>query len=337
MADIRILLNDRAINDLQPPASGQYRARDTQLKGFHVVVGRRSKVFAVQGDLRKDGKRVSSISVRIGDTETMSTREARATAKTYLAQISKGEHPSPKPEPIAPAATDAPPPGTEGEVPSEPLQNPIPKGVTLRVAWERYRDAHLIRKGRSEGTVEGYRDHVERLFKDWLDTPLQDLAEDPGKVIARHDEITKEHGPYIANGSMRTLRAIYNHARKAHRYLPPDNPASVVDWNPEERRKTGMGLDDLPHAKSRRFPPNPARVPSLLPPFRMPANGTHGSEAATPRPPSPRPAHPAPKRRRRPGLRHSAIAPDDPLPDARDALCPLLLSPGRSRLAVHRR
>lgn len=107
MADIRILLNDRAINDLQPPASGQYRARDTQLKGFHVVVGRRSKVFAVQGDLRKDGKRVSSISVRIGDTETMSTREARATAKTYLAQISKGEHPSPKPEPIAPAATDA--------------------------------------------------------------------------------------------------------------------------------------------------------------------------------------------------------------------------------------
>jgi len=91
MAD---LLNDRAISDLEPPGSGQYRARDTQLKGFHVVVARRRKIFAVHGDLRRNGKRVASISVRIGDAESISTREARATTKTYLAQISKGEHPS---------------------------------------------------------------------------------------------------------------------------------------------------------------------------------------------------------------------------------------------------
>ncbi|WP_347710382.1 hypothetical protein [Ancylobacter sp. WKF20] len=72
------------------------------------------------------------------------------------------------------------------------------------------------------------------------------LADDPSKVIARHDEITAEHGPYIANGSMRTLRAVYNHARKAHRYLPTDNPASAVYWNSEQRRSTAMGLNDLP-------------------------------------------------------------------------------------------
>ncbi|MES0100522.1 hypothetical protein [Mesorhizobium sp. M0019] len=58
---------------------------------------------------------------------------------------------------------------------------------------------------------------------------MQELADNPSKVISRHDEITTEHGPYIANGAMRTLRAIYSHARKAHRYLPADNPASVVD------------------------------------------------------------------------------------------------------------
>ncbi|BCH27794.1 tyrosine-type recombinase/integrase [Mesorhizobium sp. L-8-3] len=244
MADIRILLNDRVISDLEPPSSGQYRARDTQLKGFHVVVGRRRKIFAVQGDLRRDGKRVASISVRIGNVESMSTREARATAKTYLAQIAKGEHPNPKPEDATAKASGTADDGdgavsSAGEVGS--------KGVTLKEAWVRYRDAHLIRKGRSEGTIEGYRDHVERLFKDWLDTPLQELAEDPAKVINRHDAITQENGPYIANGSMRTLRAIYNHARKTHRYLPPDNPASVVDWNSEKRRNTAMGLDDLPH------------------------------------------------------------------------------------------
>jgi hypothetical protein len=41
---------------------------------------------------------------------------------------------------------------------------------------------------------------------------------------------------------MRTLRAIYNHARKTNRSLPADNPANAVDWNSEERRDTRNGL-----------------------------------------------------------------------------------------------
>jgi integrase len=64
-------------------------------------------------------------------------------------------------------------------------------------------------------------------------------------VVTKHDEITKENGPYIANGSMRTLRAIYNHARKAHKSLPADNPVNAIDWNGEKRRDTGMGTSDL--------------------------------------------------------------------------------------------
>lgn len=242
MADIRIHINDRSIRDLKAPKSGQYRARDTQLRGFHVIVGTRSKTFAVQGDLRKNGKRVASISVRIGDAETISTREARTSAKTYLAQISKGEHPNRKAGDIR--ALENHPSEKNGDAVAR--SDITPKGITLRQAWERYRDAHLIRKGRSQGTIEGYRDHVERLFGNWLDTALHELGDVPGTVIAKHDEITKKHGPYIANSSMRTLRAIYNHARKAHRYLPADNPASVVDWNPEQRRNTAMGLGDLP-------------------------------------------------------------------------------------------
>lgn len=48
--------------------------------------------------------------------------------------------------------------GINGDEAAQP--NNAPKGVTLRQAWERYRDAHLIRKGRSEVTIEGYRDHL---------------------------------------------------------------------------------------------------------------------------------------------------------------------------------
>lgn len=80
---------------------------------------------------------------------------------------------------------------------------------------------------------------------DWVDNALRELAADPAHVARKHDEITRENGPYMANGSMRTLRATYNHARKTNRSLPPDNPADAVDWNEEKRRDTGMGIVDL--------------------------------------------------------------------------------------------
>jgi integrase len=78
---------------------------------------------------------------------------------------------------------------------------------------------------------------------DWLDEPLSKLGNDPSPVTVRHEKLTKENGAYIANGCMRTLRAVYNHARKAARTLPADNP--VVDWNAEHRRNSALGLSDL--------------------------------------------------------------------------------------------
>ena len=233
MADIRVLLTDKTITQLPTPKAGWYLARDTELKGFFVVVGKRKRTFTIQGDLRRDGKRASSIRVSIGDTSEMSTRTARATAKEYLAQISQGKHPK--------AVNEHQPVETAGKVPNDIAATE----VTLREAWKRYLEAHLIRKGRSEKTISGYRDHVERIFMDWLDTPLRELGMHPARVAKKHDETTKANGPYMANGSMRTLRAIYNHARKTNRSLPPDNPADAVDWNHEERRDTGMGGSDL--------------------------------------------------------------------------------------------
>jgi site-specific recombinase XerD len=235
MADVRILLTDKAIARLPSPKDGWYLARDTELKGFFVVVGKRKRTFTVQADLRQGGKRASSVRVAIGDASDISTRTARATAKDYLAQISRGQHPKAEKRSLGVGEPET----VEGDatVPSG--------GITLRQAWERYRDAHMVRKGRSERTIESYRDHVERVFIEWLDSPLQELGLDPAKVVTKHDDITKENGPYIANGSMRTLRAIYNHARKANKSLPADNPVNAIDWNGEKRRDTGMGTRDL--------------------------------------------------------------------------------------------
>ena len=232
MADVRILLSDKTIAQLPAPSEGWYLARDTELKGFFVVIGKRKRTFTVQGDLRKNGKRISSVRVSIGDTNEITTRTARATAKEYLARISQGQHPK------APKMG-----GMPADVAAEVTA--ASAGITLRQAWERYLEAHLVRKNRSEKTISGYRDHVERIFAEWLDGPLGELGADPASVAKKHDDVTKENGPYIANGAMRTLRAIYNHARKTNKRLPPDNPADAVDWNEEKRRDTGMGVSDL--------------------------------------------------------------------------------------------
>jgi integrase len=230
----RLILTDKAIINLPFTTAGQRLVRDAELAGFFVLVGKRSKTFMVQGDLRADGKR-QSVRLKVGEAGELSTREARAKAKTLLGSIAKGIDPRPK-KATGDESVDIDG-GNGGEATA--------CGPTLRAAWARYREAHLRRKGRSEGTIENFRDHVERLMVDWLDQPLALLGDDPSLVVQRHEKITAENGPYIANGSMRSLRAIYNHARKTSRWLPVENPVIAVDWNSEKRRNTALGLAEL--------------------------------------------------------------------------------------------
>lgn len=48
--------------------------------------------------------------------------------------------------------------------------------LALSAAWERYRDARLIRQGRDEGAVRSHRDPMEPLLQDWLDRPVRGAA-----------------------------------------------------------------------------------------------------------------------------------------------------------------
>ncbi|RWE16388.1 MAG: DUF4102 domain-containing protein [Mesorhizobium sp.] len=230
MTDLRISLNDRTVASLELATSGQYFARDTDLPGFMVLVGKRRKTFVVQGERRKAGQRLS-IRMKVAEVGDLTTRKARAKAKDILGKIASGVDPRrSSQEPEADAAN---------------VDLPSIGAPTLRIAWERYRDGHMKKKGRSEGTINNYRDHVERLLADWLDQPLSKFGNDPALVTTRHEKLTKENGAYIANGCMRTLRAIYNHARKVARTLPADNPVSAIDWNAEHRRNSALGLSDL--------------------------------------------------------------------------------------------
>lgn len=218
-------LTDRAVAALPYQSGTQVDFRDAEVAGFFVRVGARSKTYMIEADLRIGDAR-QRVRMKIGSAGALSARDARSKAKALLGQIQDGIDPRPRPEP---------PP-----VPVSLARNP-----TLRSAWASYLESHLQRKNRSQNTIDDYQDHVERLMMSWLDRPLRELGEDPLLVKEMHDRITVENGPYMANSCMRTFRAVYTHARKTALKLPAENPVFAVDWNPEKRRDSGMGPEDL--------------------------------------------------------------------------------------------
>lgn len=222
MASEQILLTDKAIARLPYAQSGQYTVRDSELTGFLLKVGKRRKTFMAEGEHWKNGVREFRAQVKVGEFGEVASRDARSKAKDVLGQIARGEKPGEEDKP-----------------------KPLIEILTLKKAWENYLERHLIRKNRDAGTIANYKDHVERLMADWLDWPLAKLGETPSLVVERHEKIGELNGLYIANGAMRSLRAIYNHALKSNPSLPGVNPVRAVDWNVEVRRDTGMGDEDL--------------------------------------------------------------------------------------------
>ena len=104
--------------------SGQRIVRDEELPGFFVLVGKTTKTFMVQGDLRADGRR-QSIRVKVGEVGRLQTREARAKAKRILGSIVDGI--DPRPAPPQPKAAAAP----SSDPPRPPLPPPPPPPAPL--------------------------------------------------------------------------------------------------------------------------------------------------------------------------------------------------------------
>jgi integrase len=232
----RTLLTDPVVRDLPLAQDGQYIVRDAEpseggLSGFFVVVGRKAKTYTVQYDARDGLGKRRSRRKKLGRHGEISCAKARAAAEEVL----NGERFD-----------------TGGAADS--------RGPTLGDAWDRYRKSHLERKGRSQSTIRGYQESLERHLSDWLDVPLLTLAENPHLLAERHDAISRK-GIYAANHAMRAIRAVYNHAAKQYPVLSRlPNPALAVDWNQEYRRDTAMAPDELAdwYAKLRALP-NPVR------------------------------------------------------------------------------
>lgn len=215
MTDSAKRLSDGVIRKLALSQSGQYVVRDTEVRGFQIVVGKTTRTFTVEVGTRSLGAR-KCIKRAIGRFGKLSTREARAKARQLIVEIQSGSG--------AGRANG---------------------GTTLREAWDLYR-ASLIKKGRRPRTIDFYSGTLNRYLSGWMNAPLARLSRDAVLVAERHSELTRGPGAVTANHAMRVLRAIYNHARKIDRELPPENPVSAVTFNRESRRDTGMSVEELP-------------------------------------------------------------------------------------------
>ncbi len=249
---MHLRLSDNSIKELEAsPAKLQYEIRDNRIGGFSIIIGKRTKSFAIQGDFRKDGKRVRIIRRTIGRFGNITTRRARIIAQQDLLSISQG---------IIPPHRDrfGTPRTTQTQVNNNEATN---KEITLKHAWEKYKVNHMERKNRSHKTIQGYQNYIYNNISDWLNRPLSSFASSTDEVVERYNHMIKNNGIATANNVMRIFRAVYRYAAdKLDRSLPDKHPVTAIDFYQLERRNTAMGPEDLAKwNKQRKALDNPIR------------------------------------------------------------------------------
>jgi len=232
-----IKLTKRAIERLPAPDPGgkQRLVWDGELKGFGVLVSgvTSAKTYIAQRKLPGGLTR----RVTVGSVTEIDLDRARAMAADLLNDMRHGR--DPKRRPATP--------------------------WTLRRALDEYLATNMQIKPK---TQQGYKAAVETHLGDWLNLPLAEITRDAVEARhrkiqsdiedrrranakrARRDLVQPEHwgsaaGANTANGAMRALRAIFNHA--ADRSPLPPNPVRLrKQWFAEPRRERLVRADDLP-------------------------------------------------------------------------------------------
>lgn len=176
---------------------GQIIYRDSELMGFCLRVGAKTKIYFVEAKLRRKTLRVT-----IGRHDVFSLDEARIQAKIYLANIARGLNP------------------LDAEKSRKALR------VTLSEVLDEY---IKIRVNLKPSTIEDYRRTFKQYLGDWMNKPLMDVTKD--MVEAKFKKIG-EDSPAMANKTMRNFRAVVNYAMLKYE---DTNGNSIFKVNPVNR------------------------------------------------------------------------------------------------------
>lgn len=209
----KLKLTKSAIEALPYTAKGQVLYCDTDLPGFYLIVGSKSKTFAAQKDIQ--GR---SVRYTIGKYGHFTLEEARKAAKEKLYHMSLG---------IAPAKQE---------------KDESIKDITLEQVFIEYVEVRHKLKPR---TRTDYQRMLDSYLGDWKNTRISEITKD--MIAKRHAKLAADHGTYPANKMMRILRALFNYAMAT--YDLPANPVlyltRVKAWYKETRRRTYIKPTDL--------------------------------------------------------------------------------------------
>jgi integrase len=202
-----IKLTKKYVLELPYTSKGQILHWDSELHGFGLCVGTKSKTFIVQ-------KKIHGKAVRctIGKIPVFSVEQARERASDILRDMAKGINPN-----------------------EEKAKAKI-KGITLKELYNHYYNDAKHRL--SPRTLVGYGDYMDNQFPDWKSTPIAEITKE--MIIQRHKKITEDSGKVAANNALQFMRAMYNYAAIDDEGL--QNPVDILSrkklWHPKERRQT---------------------------------------------------------------------------------------------------
>lgn len=195
--------------------------RDRQVKGLMVVCHATTKTYAVQGDVRRNGRLVRTVRVKIDRCDRINLAEARRRAKALMSQIQSGV---------------------------DPTARPAESGITLREAVER----HIAERRLSPTTEASYRYHLQNYLKGLRSRAVADITRQDVRDLL--DRLTKRHGKTTAAGAMRTLRAAINTARRIDETIPANPVEAVRIPTPPRREVDEIDLAEW-WAKTEALPP----------------------------------------------------------------------------------
>lgn len=198
-----INLTEARIREL-PLGSGIHR--DEQVKGLMVVCHQSTRTFAVQGDVRRNGRHIRTVRVKIDRCDRIGLREARNRAKALMSQIQSG---------------------------IDPTAGPAESGITLQQALE----AHLSERTYSPRTVDGYNYHLDNYLTKFRKRAVTDITRQ--EVRELFDTLKRKNGETTAGSVMRTLRAAINTAMRLDETIE-GNPVAALRVPVPKRREVDV-------------------------------------------------------------------------------------------------
>jgi integrase len=213
-------LTDGHVEALSEFAEGEIKVFwDSEVKGLQVRVGKHRVTWSFLKEHRIHGRRGVTFK-RLGFFPAMDVKQARQAALIEAGRVASGR---------------------------------ITPGRKLATKFEAALDDYIARarkRAEVKGKAASWARNIESLkrthFAEFLGWPLHELSASPAVVAAWHRRVTKDGGANIANQAARVMRAAYRRAARLDRSLPPHNPTSAVEFNPEKRSQNAMKLVDFP-------------------------------------------------------------------------------------------